>query len=124
MAVLNGWINGIYGSEKAKKILSQLNEENGIICNIVAMNGEVGCQFYINHNHYGFSFEFLFKTIGELIENQDKELHGMIYLYNDEDLKFFDTWQVWVVRKGLIVKESDIFLSPYSEKVAIYDEDC
>lgn len=123
MAVLNGWINGLDESHGVKNILNKLNIENGIISHKVFMNGEIGCQFYINHNHAGFSFELFFDQLKEIVSLENKELHGLIYYYNDEDSKYFDSWQVWVIRQGQIEKQIDNFLSPYSDKVAIYDDE-
>lgn len=85
MAVLNGWINGLYESKKVKELLLELNTENGIISSKVFMNGEVGYQFYINHNHAGFSFELFFNKMEEIVKLESKELHGLIYYYDDED---------------------------------------
>ncbi len=122
MAVLNGWLNGLDECPEVKKLLLKLNIENGIVSNKVFMNGEIGYQFYINHNHFGSIFQFFFKTLKEIVAIEDNEMHGLIYFYNDEDPKFFDTWQVWVIRHGKIEKKEDDFLSPFSEKVAIYDD--
>ncbi|MEL7123957.1 MAG: Imm7 family immunity protein, partial [Bacteroidota bacterium] len=112
-----------YENDKAKEILDSLNSENGVISNKVSMNGEVGYQFYINHNRFGFSFKLLLEKLEELIITQSPELHGLLYLFDDEDETYFDTWQVWIISKGKIIKEEDIFLSPYSKKVADYEDD-
>ena len=123
MAVLNGWINGFCENDEAFEMLAQLNEENGVISNKVNMNGEVGYQFYINHNHFGFSFELLLEKLNKLILTQSPEFHGLLYLYNDEDSTFHDSWQVWVIRHSKIEKKEDVYLSPFSEKVAHYEDD-
>lgn len=119
MIILNGWLNGLSGSKESRKIIEEINN-NGIIANDAFMNGEVAFQFYMCHNHLGSSFDLFFKKLNELLKIEDNEVYGVIYFNDDEDPKFYDSWQVWLVRKGIIEKVEDTFLSPLSEKIENY----
>jgi len=123
MATLNGWLCDLYGFNESKSILKNFNEENGIASSILSMNGTLSCHFFIDHNHYGSSFEFFFNQLHKLVEAENKEMHGLIYVQDYEDQSYHDVFQVWVVAKGKITKAEDTHLSPFSEKVGIYDDD-
>jgi len=122
MATLNGWINVIDGSSKTDSLFEGL-DPSSVLVNRVFMNGNVCYQFYISHNHKGASFNLFFDILGKLVEVEHPETHGVIYLIDDEDPVYNDTWQVWVIRHGVIEQTRDTYLSPFSEKVGIYDDD-
>ena len=84
MATLHGWLNAVTIREETKAFFDELSKTEGIIYNHVCMNGECGCQFFMDHNHYGFHFKFLFETIEKILEIDAGFIHGIIYLMDDE----------------------------------------
>ncbi len=117
MAVLHGWIHN-YDRFKNKNIEFEIDREYGVISHTVGMNGSVGCHFYICQDQFGSSFERLFDKLTMLVE-QDKDVFGLIYLYNNEDPDYPNDWQVWVIRQGFIEKTKDPFLNSKTGKMGV-----
>lgn len=122
MATLHGWINLGTANKSTIATLESLEKEHAIHSKIFGQNGEVSCSFFTCRNHYGRSFDNLYDKLEKII-NEEPDTYGLIHIYDDEHTEFYDTWQVWVIRKGKIEKKEDTFLSPLSEKVFIDDEE-
>lgn len=120
MASLHGWINLECAYKETIKLLESLEEKHAIHSKIFGQNGQVSCCFFTNRNHYGDSFDNLYEKLIEIIK-MEPESYGIIYVYDDEDSIFYDSWQVWVIRKGMIEKKVDTFLSPLSKKIELFD---
>lgn len=121
MATLHGWIHGVNIDEETRNRIEQLNAERVILANIVGMNGEIGCHFFLARNHYSnSSFKIIFDLIEELLKEEfNEKMHGLLYLMDDESIHG-ENWQVFVIRKGKIHQEKDVYLSPSREKIGEY----
>ena len=121
MVILHGWINIRKGSNTVLEIFKDLNENKGIQLSKMYMNGEVVFNFFLYHNHRGQSIENLFDSIKQIVEIENPDTYGLIYILNDEDPILFDQWKIWKISKNSIVEIIDEkYLSPYSEKIAWY----
>jgi hypothetical protein len=120
MAILNAWINGLEGGAKTQELVSDLTESGGIQVAKMFMNGELCYSFFICKNHYGPGFDRFLSFLQDIVEIEGSELHGLVYIYDDEDKQHHDSWQVWSLRKGELFKEKDTYLSPLSTKVFSY----
>ena len=121
MVILHGWINIRKGSKMVLEIFKDLNENKGIQLSKMYMNGEVVFNFFLCHNHRGQRIENLFDSIKQIVEIENPDTYGLIYILNDEDPILFDQWKIWKISKNSIVEIIDEkYLSPYSEKIAWY----
>ncbi len=116
MAILHGWIQNYDATDYAEELSFEANRKYGLISHPVEMNGTVCCHFYSCRNHFGISFERLFEKLRKMVE-KDKDVFGLIYVYDDENQIFPDDWQVLVIKNGFIEKRTDPFLSPWFEKI-------
>jgi hypothetical protein len=124
MVILHGWINIRKGDNKILGILEDLNESKGIQLSKMYMNGEVVYNFFLCHNHMGQSIAELFESLKQIVDIENPDTYGLIYMLNDEDPVLFDQWQIWRITKNKIVEIWDEkYLSPYSEKIAWYPND-
>jgi len=71
------------------------------------------CQLWIsgNANHKGPDFDRLIEIIND-ISNSATGSYGLIYLWDDEDSVFNNEFQVFVIKRGIIRREKDHYLSP------------
>lgn len=116
MILLHGWINGIIDLKHAKSVFNDLQKNYSIEYSIMGMNGENTCNFFSCKNHQGEGTSKLLHEL-ELLAKNDLDTFGIIYFHNDEDPKHHDMWQVWLIRKGIIERTTDSYLSPLSEKI-------
>jgi len=122
MVILQGWVHELNDIKKIKKVLDTLRDKYAIHSNIFGMNGMVSCNFFTCRNHLGLGVSKLIEELSA-VSKRNHDMYGLIYLNDDEDKEFHDTWQVWIIRKGKIEKTTDTFLSPLSEKVFDYSDD-
>ncbi|RSK47401.1 Imm7 family immunity protein [Hymenobacter rigui] len=87
---------------------------------VVNRNGLVSFSIDVRHNHPGESFYPL--EIFAWVAQHSTGSYGLLYVYDDEDST--NTFQVWVLKRGQLLKApADPFLSPYHEEVEReYDE--
>ncbi|MFA0960942.1 Imm7 family immunity protein [Roseivirga sp. BDSF3-8] len=119
MIILQGWINAIDNIKKVEAIRVELKNDYAIESRIMGMNGITSCSFFTCRNHLGKGITELIQKLNKL-SKENPDLHGIIYLHNDEDPIHSNIWQVWIIRKGIIEKSIDTFLSPISEKTENY----
>ncbi len=92
--------------------ISSLTSRNGLDC--FALN--------VQHNHPGTPFYPL--DIFTWTAENSTGSYGMLYVYDDESKDHNTEFQVFVLKRGKLVKEKDHFLSPYFEEVEKeYDEE-
>jgi len=125
MVILHGWINSRRESKELIDVFNWLENHEGFVINKVNMNGEVVWNIFSCRNGYSLSIDSLYSRLQEALVKESPDTYGLLYLINDEDSEKHDTWQVWKIYQNKIAKDSDSYLSPYSEKVAWHpDEDC
>ena len=125
MVILHGWLNLRKGNKDVLSIIDKLIDSDGISISKAWMNGEVVYNLFVCHNHYGSSFDKLFKGVEKISKLESPDSYGLIYMLNDEDSTYFDEWQVWRLAKNNLEKvNNDKYLTPYSEKIAWYPDDC
>lgn len=76
------------------------------------LNGSHHLSIMVNHNHRSSAEHVIdfFKWIAEISVGS----YGLLYVHDDEDLKRQNEnkFKVWVMKKGIVTEEDDIFLSP------------
>lgn len=91
--------------------IGSLTRRNGLDC--FALN--------VQHNHPGKPF-YPVDIFTWAAENSTGS-YGILYVYDDENEAHLNDFQVFVLKRGSLIKSSDPFLSPYLEEVEKeYDE--
>jgi len=73
------------------------------------------------HNHKDEPFYAL--TIFSWVAKKSAGSYGLLYFHDDEDSDSFNEFQVYILKRGKLIKAKDMFLSPYQEEVEReYDE--
>jgi len=67
------------------------------------------------HNHKGEPFYIL--EIFSWVASNSTGSYGLLHLYDDEDAAHNNEFQVYIVKRGQLIKAQDAFLSPYFEEV-------
>ena len=103
-----------------KQHYSWVLQEN--VGRIVNRNGLVSFSIDVRHNHAGEPFYPL--EIFTWVAQHSSGSYGLLYVYDDEDSVNSNSFQVWVLKRGQLLKApADPFLSPYHEEVEReYDE--
>ena len=136
MTEIHGWITLRYSdyhsedthqNEFVAKFKSYLNQHYAWIsedsrCSFSSRNGLESFAVNVLHNHKGDPFHAL--AIFTWVANESTGSYGLLYFLDDEDEARFNEFQVYVLKRGKLVKAQDSFLSPYCEEVEKkYDED-
>jgi hypothetical protein len=82
-----------------------LPQYNGLNC--FALN--------VQHNHAGEPFYPL--EIFTWAANHSTGSYGMLYFLDDENEAHHNEFQVFILKRGKLIKAKDLFLSPYFEEV-------
>lgn len=104
-----------------EKIKNEIDRLSWFKPQIKALNGEWFMEFTIFANRPNPQTQEVFRLyekIGELAEGS----YGLIYLYDDEDKKKGDEFQVYALTRGLVREFGDPFLSPVIPTVE--DSEC
>lgn len=102
-----------------KENFEWLLQEN--YCHVTVYNGLDCFSLHKQHNHKGKEFYPL--EIFEWVAREGKGSYGILYYYDDEDEELYNEFQVYVLKRGKLLKEVDKFLSLYfSEVERGYDE--
>ena len=84
-------------------------------------NGLEAVTLNVQHNHQGTPFYPL--DLFTWVAQESTGSYGLLYVHDDEDELHHNEFQVYVLKRGSIVKRPDPFLSPYEEEVEqTYDE--
>jgi len=91
--------------------IGRLTRRNGLDC--FTLN--------VQHNHPGEPFYPL--DIFTWAAENSTGSYGMLYFHDDENEAHHNEFQVFVLKRGRLIREKDPFLSPYIEEVEKeYDE--
>ena len=130
MVEIHGWITLLYSDyheedDKQNNFVYQfkqfilqhcewvLDEQVGQLIN---RNGMQCFTLNVQHNHAGTPFYPL--EIFTWAAKNSTGSYGMLYVHDNEDEKFENEFQVFVLKRGQLTKVKDPFLSPYLEEVA------
>jgi len=122
MVLLHGWINSRGIPKKTEDFFDRFSKHTGFTVNRVGMNGEVVFQFFSCRNGYSEIFNDFIQELNQLALIEAPDSYGLVYIYNDEDEINHNEWQVWVIHHNIVEKKEDVFLSPYSDKVAWFPD--
>lgn len=84
-------------------------------CQLVSYNGLECFTIHGQHNHKDENFYPL--EIFEWVAKEGKGSYGMLYLFDDEDRQNNNKFQVYILKRGKLIQETDSFLSPYFPEV-------
>ncbi|UYZ63329.1 immunity 7 family protein [Hymenobacter weizhouensis] len=91
--------------------VGRLTSRNGLACFTLT----------VQHNHLGVPFYPL--EIFTWVADNSTGSYGLLHFHDDEDECQHNEFQVYVLKRGRLVKSKDLFLSPYVEEVEQdYDE--
>jgi hypothetical protein len=94
---------------------------DGEIGSLTRRNGLDCFTLNVQHNHPGEPFYPL--DIFTWAAENSTGSYGMLYVNDDENEAHQNEFQVFVLKRGKLIREQDIFLSPYLEEVEKeYDE--
>lgn len=65
-----------------------------------------------NMNHYSHQVRNCLQFFKELPNYLDDESYGILYLWDDEDLNKYNTFQVWSLKNCVVEEKKDNILSP------------
>ncbi|WP_460582340.1 Imm7 family immunity protein [Hymenobacter arcticus] len=98
-----------------------LSDQEGQSGSLISRNGLDCFTLNVQHNHPGSPFYPL--DIFTWVAENSTGSYGMLYFHDDEDAIHHNEFQVFVLKRGKLVKANDHFLSPYVEEVEKeYDE--
>ena len=98
-----------------------LKDPDGQIGRVTNRNGLDSFTINVQHNHPGTPFYPL--NIFTWAAENSTGSYGMLYFHNDEDATHHNAFQVFVLKRGKLIKANDPFLSPYIGEVEKeYDE--
>jgi hypothetical protein len=82
-----------------------------VVIDLKYINGN--CQLWIsgNANHRSQEFEDVLALLEE-IASKATGTYGLLYLWDDEDPQHYNSFQVFVIRRGTVIPECDTYLSP------------
>lgn len=84
-------------------------------------NGQPFFTLHTLHNHRGQPFYAL--EIFRWVAQHSTGSHGLLYFHDDEDPAHENEFQVYVLKRGRLIKNQDPFLSPCLEEIEReYDE--
>ncbi|UOQ70436.1 Imm7 family immunity protein [Hymenobacter cellulosilyticus] len=129
MVEIHGWITlrySDYHSEEAPQRefvarFKQYLEQTGIwpgfahLCQLTVYNGQYCFTITAQHNHPGQPFYPL--EIFTWIAQESTGSYGLLHFHDDEDPALHNEFQVYVLKRGKLIKAADSFLSPYFEEV-------
>jgi hypothetical protein len=91
-------------------------------CRLITYNGLEAFTLNVQHNHKGEPFYPL--DIFTWVAQESTGSYGLLYVHDDEDKLQHNEFQVYVLKRGKLLKTKDPFLSPYEEEVEqSYDAD-
>jgi hypothetical protein len=78
-------------------------------------NGLDSFTLAVQHNHKGEPFYPL--ELFTWVAHHSTGSYGLLYVHDDEDEHDHNVFQVYVLKRGQVLKQADSFLSPYLEEV-------
>ncbi|MDH4472201.1 MAG: Imm7 family immunity protein [Fluviicola sp.] len=126
MTVLNGWITLDHGSWQSSEFDQWVEsvKNNGADMNVSTINATQNIRFFSCRNHFGTPAKTIIDFFFWVSQYVDTEAYGLLYIYDEEGLNdHSDKFQVFRLAKNQVSQVEDPFFSPYSEKIADYEED-
>ncbi|OUJ70297.1 hypothetical protein BXP70_24700 [Hymenobacter crusticola] len=78
-------------------------------------NGLESFTLAVQHNHKGEPFYPL--DLFTWVAQHSTGSYGLLYVYDDKDEHEHNVFQIYVPKRGQLLKQADPFLSPYPEEV-------
>jgi hypothetical protein len=123
MMILHGWLNVRGESKPIRDLFRWLEGHEGFRISQLGMNGETMWSVFSCRNGFSPSVTKFLDGLSNALKHESPDTYGLIFLLNEEDKMYFNTWQVWAISKNEMREESDSYLSPYSEKIAFYPDE-
>ncbi|TLS51716.1 hypothetical protein FE782_14590 [Paenibacillus antri] len=119
MFEFHGWIVLRYHTHDTNELLQDKAYKNFInylkdadterLSNSIRRNGQDSWTITGLHNHRSSYVLDIYKWVSENLPGS----YGLLYMHDDEDAEYNNTFVVWKLVRGILTRETDPFLSPY-----------